>query len=375
MSAHSALLFAVTLLSQAPAPLAEQPAVTSQRFRLKYFFDRDNEALQIVGLKVLSAKRIIAAAAYQSKLGRAQGRLVVSDDAGATWQIEPLKEIPRSLFFLDDSLGWMVTAGGIWMSEEGGRSWRKVYSNRDLLTVRFITPMVGFAGGIQKTLLRTTDGGRKWSPVPEAAKPETRPENTAYTSIDFISDKVGMVAGASIPPRRMRLPAWMEPEEAMRRYQRPAVLLVLETRDGGETWAQSIASVFGRVTRLALTSRSNGFALFQFDDSFPYPGEVMRLSLKGGSQQVFRQKDRLITDVVVNPSDEAFIGGLEPAGDVRGIPIPGRVKILKGLPPDYTQWQEIPADYRAVANRVHLSVSPAGQVWAATDTGMILRLE
>jgi hypothetical protein len=368
---------AADLAAQSAGPAAPSPVnPPGEKFRLRYFFDRDEESLQLWDIKALSLKRLIAAGTYQDRSGRRQGRLAVSDDGGATWRLEPLKDLPRSLSFVNDSLGWMAGASGIWMTEEAGRSWRKVYSSRDLLTVRFTTPLNGFAAGLQKTLLRTTDGGRKWSPVPEAAKPATRRESTAYTAIDFLSERSGVVAGASLPPRREALPAWMEPEEASRRYQRPSVLLVLETRDGGEKWADSIASVFGRVTRLALTPRGFGFALFQFDDKFPFPGEVVRLSLRTGqSEQVFRRADRLITDVAVTSRDIAYLGGIEPSSDVRGIPIPGRVKILRGFPPDYQMWQEIAVDYRAVATRVSLAVSAAGQVWAVTDTGMILALE
>ncbi len=36
-----------------------------------------------------------------------------------------------SLFFLNDSRGWMVTDHGLWSTEEGGRSWTKIESRKE----------------------------------------------------------------------------------------------------------------------------------------------------------------------------------------------------------------------------------------------------
>ena len=51
--------------------------------------------------------------------------------------------------------------------------------------------------------------------------------------------------------------------------------------------------------------------------------------------------------------------------------IPGKVHILRsdGL----ENWDEMLVDYRAVARRVWLA-SPGNGIWAATDTGIILKL-
>jgi hypothetical protein len=42
---------------------------------------------------------------------------------------------------------------------------------------------------------------------------------------------------------------------------------------------------------------------------------------------------------------------------------------------DLLVWRELEVDYRAVAKRATLAVSPNGSVWLACDTGMILKLE
>jgi len=48
------------------------------------------------------------------------------------------------------------------------------------------------------------------------------------------------------------------------------------------------------------------------------------------------------------------------------------VKIIRTN--DVDHWSEMPVDYRAVARRVTLATAGADNIWAATDTGMILKL-
>ena len=46
---------------------------------------------------------------------------IATNDGGAHWEPMKLDEHPVSLFFLNDSLGWMVTEKGIWRTDEGGQ--------------------------------------------------------------------------------------------------------------------------------------------------------------------------------------------------------------------------------------------------------------
>jgi hypothetical protein len=42
---------------------------------------------------------------------------------------------------------------------------------------------------------------------------------------------------------------------------------------------------------------------------------------------------------------------------------------------DWSNWQEMEVDYRATAHRAMLSAVDDRNIWVATDTGMILKLE
>lgn len=349
-----------------------------EKLQVRYFYDKSDERLAIAQLRFLTKERAIAVGTLINlESGAARGTLLSSSDGGANWTLEPLKEIPKAMSFIDESFGWMATEGGIWRTEEGGRSWKKIKSQKGLLAIHFLDAQRGWAAGAPKLLLETKNGGKDWSPVAEAAKPETKAENSFYSVIGFATPKNGIIAGASIAPRaqrgRGRLPAWMDPEEAKLRTQRPTVLLSLETYDGGEQWKSSTASIFGRPSKIALVP-GTGFVVFQYDDSFDWPSEVYRLAGAGKTASVFREKDRRTTDLLIQKSATVYMAAVQPATPTPGVPIPGRVHLMRSTGVPYTLWERINVDYRAVANQVCLAEAPDGTIWAATDEGMILSL-
>ena len=362
---HKLLIFLSSLLFIARA-------FPSDRWELQYFYDEDRSSLTINDLKFLSAQRGIAVGYITEKTSIRPSALVTSD-GGAHWSLTPLKEIGVNLFFLDDSHGWMVTNKGLWETEEGGRSWRKIKSPRDTTRVFFLDAQHGWAACAHKQVYETSDGGKHWTSLPAAATPSSTPEFTVYNLIAFANSKIGMITGWSRPPRRDQdnLPAWIDPERARRQW--PTLTIILETRDGGKTWKSSTASLFGQITRVSLSPDGGGLALLEFSDAFDWPSEVHRLTWKtGGSTLAYREKNRLITDVVALPNGSGFLAGQEPAGKLSHSPIPGKVKILKSG--NLIDWTEMDVDYRATARQVTLSALDERHVWAATDTGMILKL-
>ncbi len=365
------------------------PQLLADRWSIQYFYDENRSRMELVDLAFPSAQRGIAVGRIRTtnsdRIPKATA--LVTSDGGVHWTLSPLKEDPRSLFFLNDSLGWMVTDKGIWITEESGRSWRKLSEQKKpnpklgeapgglILRVWFLDEQHGFAVGYQKTVLETHDGGKSWTPVAEAAKPTGNPAFTAYTNIGF-NGAMGLIAGASVPPRREMYPRWMDPDRAAQRRQTPSLTLVLESRDSGVTWRSQTAPVFGVVESLRLAGTA-GLSVLQFQDTFDWPAEVYLLDLStGSSSSVFRAKNRLVTDAAVFPPDAAgkrgFLAAVEPPGRISTLPIPGKVKMLSSS--DLKEWNEMEVDYRAVATNLVLAGPDPGHMWAATDTGMILRL-
>ncbi|HLX42868.1 MAG TPA: YCF48-related protein [Bryobacteraceae bacterium] len=364
------------------------PMAHGEKWKIQYFYDQLKENFYIEDLEFPSAERGVAVGSIVSEgaAGKVKYVSMVTSDGGEHWATVPLKEHPRSLFFLNDSAGWMVTDDSIWFTDEAGRSWKKIGPQAKpdkkvgpappggLITrVWFKDRENGFAIGLQKTVLETHDGGAKWTPVAEAAKPAAAAAHTVYSQI-WMDGKNGIIVGGSQPPRPddPHLPAWMEPERAVKRRQVPTLAIVLQTLDGGATWSSSTAPLFGTVASVRL-AENQGMAVFEFNDSFEWPSEVYRIDTKTGvSASVFHAADRRVTDGALFSGPRGFLAAVEPPGKLTSVPIPGKVRMLTST--DFTNWSEMDVDYKAVARSVVLAGPDADHQWAATDTGMILHL-
>lgn len=375
-----AALFSLPLLAQ---------GLPNQHWALQYFYDEADSRLNITDLVFPTPQRGIAAGWITETDPEVKPKPIalVTNDGGEHWDFVPLKDDPRSLFFLNDSVGWLVGEKAIWKTEESGRSWRKIADQKKpdsklkpktlgslIMRVHFLDEQHGFAVGYQKTVLETHDGGRTWTPVAEAAKPSSNPAFTAYTQIAFDGPR-GLIVGAAIPPRPDSgpFPSWMDPARAYTQRQVPTLTLLLQTHDAGEKWSSETAPLFGIVSSMHISGTA-GLNVFTFPDSFEWPSEVYRMDLtKGGSERVFREKDRRVTSAALFPGPVAFLAAVEPPGRLNTAPIPGKVKMLSST--DLQTWREMDVDYRAVAQSIVLAGPDPSHVWAATDTGMILRLE
>jgi hypothetical protein len=383
------------------------------RWTLQYFYDQDGKDLHITDLAFPSAKRGIAVGAIIDRERDREGRKpqftsLVTSDGGEHWALTPLKEFPRSIFFLDESNGWLVTGESLWFTQEAGRSWTRISDQIKpdkklaeapktglILRVWFLDAQHGYAVGLQKSVFETHDGGRTWKPLAEAAAPASNPAYSAYSHIAFADGRWGMIAGGYTPPRgagKSRgqreeegdLPDWMHPETTLHRREQPRLTLEVDTRDGGATWKSGTAPLLGSLAS-ARVAGAKGLLVFNYADSFEWPSEVYRLDLKTGrSESVFKKKDRLVTDAAIfagraGESDGSdgtdglgFLAAVEPPGRLRSAPIPGKVRMLSSG--NLKDWVEMPVDYRAVAQSLVLAGPDAEHLWAATDTGMILRL-
>ena len=344
---------------------------SESRWKMQYFFDQDKESLVIVDLKFSSPERGIAVGVVQQKHGIKSTALVTSD-GGAHWTAVALPDEPRSLFLLNDAAGWLVGESGVWSSTEGGRNWKRILKNRRIAQVFFIDGEHGFAVGSNKTVLETKNGGLNWNELPDAKKPSTSDERTAYSLVYFSNPLKGLIIGRSSPVQRNeRIPLWMDtfPES---RPEVPAITIFLQTTDGGKTWSISQNTVFGSFTRFLLDPSGRGLGLIEYSGYGKVPSEVLRLDARQKSfDTVYKDPTRYITDVAIVNQGPAFAAGIEVRGKIATSPIPMKVKVLESL--DMNTWTDMKVDYRATATRVHLGQSGAN-LWLATDTGMILKL-
>ena len=362
------LLGAAVMLPGFLEPLA------AAKWQVQYFYDEDKSNLVVTDLQFASATRGVAVGVVQ-KGKREDPVAVVTADGGAHWDTVPLKEVPVSLFFLNDNLGWMVTEKGLWQTTEAGKNWRKLPklpapANR----VYFTGEKTGWAACSRKTVLETRNGGETWAPVAAAHDQPGARETSVFNWIAFANSQFGLIVGFNQPRRAVeQFPSWMDPQEAINRRETPHLSYTLGTTDGGKTWKSSAASLFGNVTRVRLGPQGGGVGLIQYADSFRYPSEVYQIDWKSGkSATVYHDKQFAISDLWMIADGTVYLGGTVANGELRSV-IPGRVQVLKSR--DLKTWTEQEVDYRAVARQVVFSGADPDNLWMATDSGMILKLQ
>lgn len=337
------------------------------KWELQYFHDVEQQALQLYAVGFCSPTRGVATGIL-ARQGSEKPAAVVTSNGGATWTLTEMAETARSIFFLDENNGWMVTESGIWFTDECGRSWRRIYKHKGLTDVRFVSQDRGWAIGSKMTFIETNDGGKSWTRVKDIEGLSENPDRITFDSIDFLNSKIGFVTGKMRKTNDPKLPLWLEPRPESRR-ERPTMSYTLETQSGGLKWLTGKVSMFGRISRARLRSTGVGLALIEFDDYFEYPSELYNFDARAGSQsRTYRQKDFAITDILVGPV--SYAAGFLPPGRMYRSPVPGKVRIIRSS--NLKDWTEDQVDYRAVATRVSLAQSQE-QVWAITDTGMILK--
>ena len=350
------------------------PAQSAEKWRMQYFYDREESSVAFTDIACPSAQRCVAAGVLQEGK-RDKGVVVVTSDGGATWQVEDVKEHPLSLFFLNENKGWMVTDRGIWETDETGRGWKKIKDAKDIERVCFVTANHGWAVGAPKLVLETTDAGHKWTTVAEAEKAPTAPDNTVYHWITFPNPKQGLIVGSWQLPRNPReIPDWMAPDRAKYRHEYPSTTIILQTIDGGTTWTQLSRSMEGLLTRFRFGKGDYGLALIEYPSSADVASELFKMDLKAAKNtSIYREPSRVVRDFAVLPDGDAIIAATERQGKFNALPIPGKLKMMRSG--SLTSWIDMDVDYRAVAGRATIAAADAHNVWVATDTGMILKLQ
>lgn len=363
-------LFAAALLSAAPA---------RDKWNVAYLYDEDQSSLVLRAIEFPSDQRGIAIGLLNDK-GRPRPVALVSSDAGKTWEQVRLKDEPLALACFTDEVCWISTGRGVWRSDEGGRDWKKVSDTKGILRMQFTSANDGYAAGARKSAWETKDGGKTWTLLSAAKELDSNPDHAQFSSIAF-AGALGIIAGNSRPPRRddSLFPDWMVPEEAAKRREFPATMIMLETRDAGKTWTSSKSAVFGTVTTLRMQPEGLGaVALLEYFQSFETPSEVLMVNFRSGrSESIYREKTTAVTDIYAGPNGAVLLAGVQTTG-MRGLPIPTKLRFLEGTYASgaaSTFWTAHDVDYRATATRVSVARKPNGQYWAVTDTGIILRLD
>jgi hypothetical protein len=163
----------------------------------------------------------------------------------------------------------------------------------------------------------------------------------------------------------------MDPQSGMDQHRLPHLIYTVTTRDGGKTWRSASASVFGETSSVRFLPNGLGLGLMVYAQDFYYPSEVYKIDWRTGrSSTIYKDQKFAVSDVWLDPDGTAYLAGTVSQAKLRDV-VPGKVQVL--MSKDDIDWTEMPVDYRASGHRAMLA-SAEGEIWMATDAGMILKL-
>ncbi len=101
--------------------------------------------------------------------------------------------LPRDIYFVDESFGWVVGAAGTAMyTVDGGENWSGVsLEDYNLRGVFFLDQVKGWIVGEDGSILRTTEGGIEWDRITFNGYPQ----DTDLYMVEFMNDTLGFIHG------------------------------------------------------------------------------------------------------------------------------------------------------------------------------------
>lgn len=145
------------------------------------------------------------------------GNIWLSDDGGRLWRrarnaVFPSGDALLGLQFLDARQGWAHGNATLAHTEDGGETWHRVRTDPEdrylsMSGIHYLDDSSGWLLSHTEGLMRTYDGGRTWTRVPLPTRPGERP---TLRDLTFLDTTRGWVVGE--------------------------IGSIFHTADGGETW-------------------------------------------------------------------------------------------------------------------------------------------
>lgn len=334
------------------------------RWKIQFLYDHADSNFAIEDLECPTTRHCIAAGLIDDKKGHEQGAVVVTSDGGLHWSQYEVKERPLSIFFLNESQGWMVTDRGLWSTVEGGRTWIKVQTRKGMLQAWFLNADHGYILGMKGLVQETTDSGKTWGKL-EASGQAPDPLSINYDIVSFHGAH-GVIIGASDASS----PILSDPGS---RFRGSGKITILETLDGGKKWTYGMVPLDGELAQFKMAKGFVVTVILYSNPKYPVSSAVFETPLGSpDGRMIFAERDRFATDIALLSNGGAVLASVEPPGNSTLVPIPGKLKILES--DNLKVWREMDVDYRAVAQRAIIAAPDAQHMWVATDTGAILGL-
>ncbi|MEW6213339.1 MAG: YCF48-related protein, partial [Acidobacteriota bacterium] len=202
------------------------------------------------------------------------GVVLKTTDGGESWAFTRLafKQIPTSLFFVDEQTGWMGgeslvneeddsgrgEASDLLFTDDGGRTWRSQRRlSVSIVDIFFLDRMNGWISGYRGSIYRTTDGGRSWDA--QKSELETPPDVPNLPQFDagkyiiqgvwFFDAQNGFAAATNLDGEAGR---------------------ALGTSDGGRAWSQKWIVPDSGVKHVTMMSPSEAWAIVHTNNGYVY---------------------------------------------------------------------------------------------------------
>jgi photosystem II stability/assembly factor-like uncharacterized protein len=205
---------------------------------------------------------------HDSKRGWAGGdggTVLRTEDGGRGWTRQSIgtKDVVNDIYFRDKQDGYLLAGDAIFVSEDGGATWRLATRFRpatfggagpELYSVRFTSKKRGWIVGslsrrervVDSLVLQTTDGGVSW-------QRQRVPAQDELIHLDFDGDKRGWIVGSAGR--------------------------ILHTRDGGESWTLQNSGTEAALYHVEFRGDDDGWAVGE-------RGTILRTSNGGADWQV-----------------------------------------------------------------------------------------
>jgi photosystem II stability/assembly factor-like uncharacterized protein len=158
---------------------------------------------------------------------------------------------------------WLNDSGNLWKSDNGGRSWRQVYTvagGQEILSYYFADTQTGWALS-SDGLYKSVDGGQSWN---RQQSPIDSPLGQIYSIHFQPGGKTGWLAGGIFRPQTTEEMRSGVPNNTKGITGKEVLEeVIFRTGDGGLTWQQQSLSpkLIGRITSVQFFDEDHGAAM------------------------------------------------------------------------------------------------------------------
>jgi photosystem II stability/assembly factor-like uncharacterized protein len=168
-----------------------------------------------------------------------QGTILKSTDAGLTWKLKQPEfihsyELYSGLSVVNDDTVFCLSSTQLVSTSDGGDSWKEIIfppGYPRMVDIKFIDKDYGWIIGEYRTILRTTNGGKKWED--QSPKPTMSDAFNSIDALDYSTAIVSSTQGA-----------------------------IFRTDDSGKTWVEQIPrNVFPRIESVQIINKDVAYAV------------------------------------------------------------------------------------------------------------------